>query len=258
MRKQIVAGNWKMNMLKENAKGLVGAVKKQIPQSIFTDVDVVLVPPYTVIHEVRNCISGTSFAVGAQDVFYEEHGAYTGEIAPPMLVDAGCTYVIIGHSERRQYFAETDETVNRKVKASLACGLNVIVCVGETLEEREGGKTFLRVETQLTGGFQEIDAQSFSNIIIAYEPIWAIGTGRTATPEAANEVHAFIRGFLTRKYGVQIAKSTRIQYGGSVKPENALELFSQPDIDGGLIGGASLKAESFVSIVEAAAKATKI
>ena len=257
MRKMIVAGNWKMNMLQDDARKLVNKVKNKISDYVFSLVDIVFIPPFTAFRSVYECIFDTQFGMGGQDVYYENSGAYTGEISPPMLMDAGCEYVIVGHSERRKYFGETDVMVNKKIKASLENGLKVIVCLGETLEERESGNTFTCVESQLKNGFCEIEGNCFKNIIIAYEPVWAIGTGRTATPETANEVHMFIRQLISEKYGDDIANFLRIQYGGSVKPENALDLFLQPHIDGGLIGGASLKVDAFVSIIQAAVNAAK-
>ena len=221
------------------------------------NVDMIVCPPYLAIPAVQAVLKETPIRVGAQNLFWENEGAYTGEISAPMLVDAGCTYVIIGHSERRQYFHETDETINRKIKKALEFRLKPIFCIGETLEQREAGQTFTVLKNQLDGGLQDIAASAMQNIIIAYEPVWAIGTGRNATPEQAQEAHQFIRSTLAEKFGRPIADELRIQYGGSVKPENAEALLSQPDVDGALVGGASLKADSFAKIIEAAEHLSK-
>ncbi len=249
MRKIIVAGNWKMNKLVSDAEELAVGIKKALEG--FSGVDVVLCPPFTALKTVSDAVKGSQVKVGAQNMYWEKSGAYTGEISPDMLCDLGCEYVILGHSERRAYFGETDETVNKKLKAALAAGLKPIVCVGETLEQRDAGDMRNVVETQVRGSLAGLSADEFGKTIVAYEPVWAIGTGRTATPDQAQEVHAIIRSLIKEMANDDVAEAFRIQYGGSVKPANAKELFSQPDIDGGLIGGASLKPDSFVDIVKA-------
>lgn len=251
MRKKIVAGNWKMNKTAHEAKALTADIRTQLGD--FTAVDCVLCPPFTSLWVVADGIRGSQVALGAQNVHWEKSGAYTGEIAADMLIEKGCAYVIVGHSERRQYFGETDETVNRRARAALATGLKPIVCVGETLAERDAGDTFKVIERQIARGLDGITGAEWDSVVIAYEPVWAIGTGRTATAAQAQEVHAAIRKQLGSIAGADVAAKVRIQYGGSMKPENAKELMSQPDIDGGLIGGAALKADSFVAIVRAGA-----
>lgn len=214
------------------------------------DVEVVLCPVYTALETVRRVVEGSSVKLGAQDMFWEESGAFTGEVSASLLKDAGCSLVIIGHSERRQYFHETNETVNRKVKAALAEDLIPIMCVGETLPEREAGKVEAVVSDHLLYGLAGLSSEEISKIIIAYEPVWAIGTGKTATPEQAQEVHQLIRKLLAKVSGPGTAEKVRIQYGGSVKPDNIKVLMAQPDIDGALVGGASLKVETFVPLVK--------
>lgn len=253
MRKKIIAGNWKMNKTGGEGETLAAAVKREL--SAETKVDVVLCPPFTAISAVSQTVSGSQIAVGAQNMHWESEGAYTGEISAAMLRDLYCRYVILGHSERRQYFGETDESVNKKTHAALAAGLKPIVCVGETLEEREADQIESVITTQINGGLAGLTSAQLKNVIIAYEPVWAIGTGKTATPEQAQDVHAMIRGLLTKLSDKSTADSVRIQYGGSMKPGNAAELLSKPDIDGGLIGGAALDAQSFIEIVKAAADA---
>jgi triosephosphate isomerase (TIM) len=250
MRRPIVAGNWKMNKTATEAVALVDACKGEL--SGIQGVDIVLCPPFTALHAVGKAIGGTRVDLGAQNMHGEKSGAFTGEVSADMLRDLGCHYVILGHSERRQYFKETDEMVNKKAKAALAAGLRPIVCVGELLEQREAGKTESVVETQVRGSLAGLSASDMLSTVIAYEPVWAIGTGKTATPAQAQEVHAFIRKALKAMLDEHVAQSVRIQYGGSVKASNAKELFHQPDIDGGLIGGASLEARSFVDIVKGA------
>ena len=213
------------------------------------DVDVVVAPPYTALHAVGKALEGTGIGLSAQNVHHEPKGAFTGEVSVAMLKDAGCGYVIIGHSERRQYFGETDGSVNKKFAAALAAGLTPIVCVGETLEERERGDAFKVIERQLAGGFDQAGPKQMETAVIAYEPVWAIGTGKTASPAQAQEVHAFIRGWLTKTHGEGIAQAVRIQYGGSVKPDNVAELMGMEDIDGALVGGAALTADSFSKLV---------
>lgn len=250
MRVPIVAANWKMNKTVGEAIALADGVREGTESA--GGVEIVLCPPFTALGIVGGRIEGSPIGLGAQNVHWEPSGAYTGEISLPMLADLGCRYVILGHSERRALFGETDENVNRKTRAALDTGMTPIVCVGETLGQRESGHTDEVVAGQIAkslAGFDDL----FDRIVIAYEPVWAIGTGRTATPEQAQEVHALIRRLLTDRAGAERAETVRIQYGGSVKPGNAAELFGQPDVDGGLIGGAALDADSFSAIVLAAA-----
>lgn len=237
-----------MNTVVEDAKTLVQDLKARVRD--VANVEIVVCPPFISLTTVRDVIEGSNIALGAQNVYWEKSGAFTGKISPSMLKSAGCTYVIIGHSERRAYFHETDETVNKKIFAALAEGLKPIVCVGETLKERESEKTFDVVKRQVNEGLTNLSPEQMKTVVIAYEPVWAIGTGKTATPEQAQEVHAFIRKLLVEMFGEQTAEATRLQYGGSVKPENASELMAQIDIDGALVGGASLKADSFEKIVK--------
>ena len=248
-RRPIIAANWKMNLLKEEAEALVKGLLDGLDGS--EQMDVVVAPAFPYLSEVAGMISGSAIELAAQNLHWEGFGAYTGEVCAPMLKDVGCRYVIIGHSERRQYFHETDETVNKRLKACLAGGLVPIFCVGETLDERKGGRMESVVERQVRDGLAGISADDFAGMVIAYEPVWAIGTGETATPEQAQAVHAHIRGLLKTLYGDSLAVGTRIQYGGSVKPANAAELMGQADIDGALVGGAALKAADFVGIVRA-------
>jgi triosephosphate isomerase (TIM) len=249
MRKKIVAGNWKMNKTAHDAKALVAEIRAALGD--FDAVECVLCPPFTSLWVVNEGIQGSPIALGAQNVHWEASGAYTGEISADMLKEKGCRYVIVGHSERRQYFGETDETVNRRARAALAAGLLPIVCVGETLAEREAGETFKVIERQIAAGLKDWTGAEWDRLVIAYEPVWAIGTGRTATADQAQEVHAAIRAQLVQLAGAEAAERVRIQYGGSMKPDNAKELMSRKDIDGGLIGGAALQAASFVAIVRA-------
>lgn len=239
----MLAANWKMNKTVPEAREFVKAFALAVKD--ITDAEIVIAPPFTSLMAVGEAIKGTNIRLSAQNVFYEEKGAYTGEISPAMLKDVGCEYVIIGHSERRQYFHETDDTVNRKIKASMNNGLNVIFCIGETLQEREKGSTFDVLKTQITNGLKETASK---NLVVAYEPVWAIGTGRTATPAQAQEAHKFIREELRKLFG-ENADSIRILYGGSVTPENIDSLMACPDLDGGLVGGASLKSDSFEKLV---------
>ncbi len=226
---------------------LVMALKKNL--SGVNHCEIAVCPPFTALSSVYEIIRGTNIFLGAQDTFWEKKGAYTGEISPEMLLDVGCKYVIIGHSERRQYFHETDETVNKKILSAFNSSLIPIVCVGETLQERESNITFQVIERQIRNGLANIPAQKTENLVIAYEPVWAIGTGKTATPQQAEEVHAYIRELYSNMYGSKSAQSIRILYGGSIKPENISELMEQENIDGGLVGGASLDADSFTKIV---------
>jgi len=246
-RLPFIAGNWKMNKTVGEALDLVRELKNAV--SGVTGVEVAVAPPFTALHAVHKELEGSSIGLAAQNLYWEEKGAFTGEISPLMLKELGCQYVIIGHSERRQFFGETDETVNRRIRAALAQRLRVIFCVGETLREREEGKTFSLIERQLEGGLKGLDGQKMGEMVIAYEPVWAIGTGKTATPEQAQEVHRFIRDKIQRLYSREVSENIRIQYGGSVTPENVRSLMNQPDVDGALVGGASLKAESFSKVV---------
>jgi len=248
MRIPVIAGNWKMFNTVGEALALVRDLKAQVADA--QGVQIVVAPVFTAIHAVADELKGSSIAVSSQDVYWEETGAFTGEVAPLMLKDAGCTYAIIGHSERRQYFGETDETVNKKVKAALKAGLIPIMCVGELLDEREAEKTMKVVEKQVKGGFAGLPSDDIAKTIIAYEPVWAIGTGKTATPAQAEEVHKAIRTLIAALAGTQVAVGLRILYGGSVKADNIDVLMGQEDIDGALVGGASLKADSFARIVK--------
>ncbi len=249
MRKRIIAGNWKMNKTVTEAAELARAVVGQMTAA--TETEVVLCPPFTDLTAVAAAIAGTPVKLGGQNLHWEEKGAFTGEISAAMLISAGCTYVIIGHSERRQYFGETDETVNLKVKAALKAGLIPILCVGETLAERQSDETAVVVERQVRAALDGLSDAQVAGLVIAYEPVWAIGTGVVATTAQAQEVHALIRTLVGKLYNVQVAAALRIQYGGSMKPDNAGQLLAQEDIDGGLIGGASLDARSFLDIVYA-------
>jgi triosephosphate isomerase len=246
-RKPIIAGNWKMNKTTLEAGDLAASLIPLVSSA--KDREIVLGPPFTSLEAVSETIRGTNITLAAQNMHWEDKGAFTGEISAEMLLDLGCKYVIIGHSERRQYFGETDETVNRKVKQALRKGLLPIMCVGETLAEREAGKLSDIIKGQVTGGLKDIGADDMKKVVIAYEPVWAIGTGKTATPEQANEVHTLIRQTVKSLYNEEIAESLRIQYGGSVTPENVSVLMAMPDIDGALVGGASLKPESFAALV---------
>lgn len=246
MRRKVIAGNWKMNMLPNEA---IVFIEELTPLVKNTENEVILCVPYTDLFYALNFAQNTNIKIGAQNMHWEEKGAYTGEVAPNMLKAIGVEYVIIGHSERRQYFNETDETVNKKLKAAFANELKPIVCVGETLEERESGKTTEIITTQTRLALEGLNDEQVKNTIIAYEPIWAIGTGKTATAEDANNSIGDIRKEIEKKYGKDVAECVIIQYGGSVKSSNAKELFTMSDIDGGLVGGASLKAEEFSKIV---------
>ena len=250
MRKKIIAGNWKMNIKPSETAALVKAVAEATKD--FGGVDIVCCTPAIDIPAAVAAAEGTQVEVGAENAHWEASGAFTGEISTPMLIDAGAKYVIIGHSERRQYFGETDETVNKRTRAVIAAGLTAIVCVGETLEEREAGKLNEVIERQMNVGLKDVSAADCAKLVIAYEPVWAIGTGKTATPDQAQEVHALIREILAKLVGAETAETVRIQYGGSMKPSNAAELLAKKDIDGGLIGGAALKAADFAGIVAAA------
>ncbi len=248
-RKKFVAGNWKMHKTVAEGVALVRELRDLVGG--IEGVRVAVAPPFTAVHAVAQLLTGSRIEVAGQNVHWEAQGAFTGEVSCGMLAEAGATCVIIGHSERRQFFGETDATVNKRTKAALAAKLTPIVCVGELLEEREAGRTMDVVGRQVRGGLAGLSAAELEQVVIAYEPVWAIGTGKTATTAQAQEVHAAIRAIL-RELGGDVADRMPIQYGGSVKPENAAELMSQPDVDGALVGGASLKADSFAAIVEAA------
>jgi triosephosphate isomerase len=247
MRVPVIAGNWKMYKTAGEAAAFARAFLSLVSDA--RGVEIVLAPPFPAIAAVADLVRGSRVSVSSQNVHFAEEGAYTGEVSPRMVKDAGASHCIIAHSERRQYYAETDESANRKVRAVLAAGLTPIFCLGETLAQREAGKTFDVVGTQLLEGLKDIPAAEGPKVVVAYEPVWAIGTGRTATPEQAQEVHAFLRGRLKGIWGAA-SDSVRILYGGSVKPDNIATLMSKEDIDGALVGGASLAAESFASIVK--------
>ena len=252
MRKKIIAGNWKMNVKPSETAALVKGVVEATKD--FANVEIVCcTPAIDVPAAVAAALALALAGVREENCHWKESGAYTGEISTGMILDAGAKYVIIGHSERRQYFGETDETVNLRARAAIAAGLTAIVCVGETLEEREAGKLVEVIERQMNVGLKDVTAADCAKLVIAYEPVWAIGTGKTATPDQAQDVHALIRATLAKLVGAETAETVRIQYGGSMKPGNAAELLAKPDIDGGLIGGAALKAADFAGIVAAAA-----
>ncbi len=254
-RKPMIAGNWKLNKTIREAIELVTLLKRQMGN--LQHVDVVVCPPYSALSNVAEILAEESdIQLGAQDLYWEEKGAFTGEVSGSMIKEAGANFVIVGHSERRQFFHETNETVNKKTKAALKNNLTPIVCIGETLAEREAGKTFQVIEAQFKGAFSNFSREEIKKIIIAYEPVWAIGTGKVATPQQAEEVHAFIRKELTKAFGEDAASVLRILYGGSVKPDNISSLMSEADIDGALVGGASLEASQFSDIVKHAAIAT--
>jgi triosephosphate isomerase len=243
MRLPLIAANWKMNKTTAETREFITEFLPMVEG--VTDVEIVIAPSFTSLSIAAELLKGSNVKLAAQDMFWEEQGAYTGEVSPLMLKDVGCSYVIIGHSERRQYFNETDETVNRKIRAAQKAGLSVIFCIGETLQEREGGKTFQVLKRQIAEGLKDLSARG---LVIAYEPVWAIGTGRTATPEQAEEAHSFIRKELETLFGNEV-EQIRILYGGSVKPDNITSLMAQPNVDGALVGGASLKPDSFSKIV---------
>lgn len=247
-RKPILAGNWKLHNNRADAAALARALVEKAGS--VTDVEVVVCPVFTSLDAVIEAVKGSNIKVGAQNCHFEEKGAFTGEISPGMLKEVGVEYVIIGHSERRQYFNETDESINKKAKALYAQGLKPIICVGELLEERESGQTAAVITRQVKACLADLSADNMANTVIAYEPVWAIGTGKTASKEQAQEVHELIRGLLKEQFGEETAQGVRIQYGGSVKPDNIAELMNQPDIDGALVGGAALDADSFAAIVK--------
>ncbi len=252
--KPFVAGNWKMNLTAGQARALASAVSAAGPD--IASAEVVLVPPFTLLSEVRPVIGSGPVKLGAQNCHWEEKGAFTGEVSAPMLIEAGCRYVIIGHSERRQFFGETDLSVNRKLKSALKHGLTPIFCLGETLDERRSGRTEERILSQLQGGLDGLEEEALGRIVTAYEPVWAIGTGLTATPDQAEAVHALIRDWFSKKLAKR-AMSAIILYGGSVKPDNAFSLYGEKNIDGFLVGGASLEAGSFLGIIKEAIKADR-
>lgn len=242
-----IAGNWKMyktcSQAVETADELVSLVKDK------RDVEIMIAPPFTALFPVSEVISKSSIFLGAQDIFWENEGAYTGEISSSMLISAGCSHVIVGHSERREFFCETDETVNKKIKAAIKNGLAPVFCIGESEKERELNKTFSVLDKQLTKGLKGLLKEDLEKLVVAYEPIWAIGTGKTATTSQAQEVHFFLRSCIEKKFGKSFSESVRILYGGSVKPDNISSLMSMPDIDGALVGGASLSSDSFSKII---------
>ena len=250
MRTPIIAGNWKMNMTITEALDLVKGIHFGLPQP--GNVDVIVAPPFTAIERVSDFLKNSYITVAAQNMHFEESGAFTGEVSSRFIKEAGADYVIIGHSERRQYNSETDETVNKKIKSAFGHDLLPIICVGETLDERESNQIDAVIERQVRDGLSGITAEEAEKTVVAYEPVWAIGTGKTATPEEAEVVHLKIREILTDMFGTEVAKKMRILYGGSMKPSNCKELLNQPNIDGGLIGGASLKPEDFIELIKKA------
>ena len=249
MRRPFIAGNWKMNLSRAEAVALAQGIVEQLEA---TDVEVAVAPPSVYLHAVGQVTQGSAVGLSAQNMYHEACGAFTGETSASMLLDLGCKYVILGHSERRHILGETDEDVNRKALAALAAGLVPIICVGETLQQREAGKTQSVVKQQCEGSLAGLSNEQMIGVVIAYEPVWAIGTGKVATPDQAEEGHADLRRLLETRYNSDVAAAVRIQYGGSVKPENASELLGQPNIDGALVGGASLKVDSFLGIIAAA------
>lgn len=246
MRKPIIAGNWKMNLSINDAVKFIEEVKNEVSN---TDVEPVICAPFTFLKDLKQSVKGTNIKIGAQNMHFEDSGAFTGEISAPMLKELDIDYCVIGHSERRQYFAETDETINKKLKQSFKYDIIPILCVGETLEERESGKTNDIVKSQVVADIKGLDKDLVSKLVIAYEPIWAIGTGKTATSEQANEVISYIREVVKELYNDEVSENVRIQYGGSVKPDNVEEIMNQSDIDGALVGGASLKPSDFIKLV---------
>ncbi len=247
MRRPYIAGNWKMNMTIGQAEQLAKALVDGVPSN--TGVEVAVIPPFLAIPSVARVIEGSSVHLGAQDVYFEKSGAFTGEISAGMLADAGCRFALVGHSERRHVLMESDEIIRKKLEALLEQGLDVILCVGELIEEREANETEKRLNIQIRAGLEGLASDQMKNVTIAYEPVWAIGTGKVATTAQAQDAHKFIRNLLAEIFDRDVADAVRIQYGGSVKPDNAAELMAQPDVDGALIGGAALKAESFLGII---------
>ncbi|TSA20231.1 triose-phosphate isomerase [bacterium] len=253
MRTKTIAGNWKMNKDFPQTEELIGGLKKALSFDL-KGVKVIICPPFTSLELAHRLIRGSPMELGAQNMYHEDDGAFTGEVSPTMLTTVGCKYVILGHSERRQYFHESDAFINKKVKKAIAAGLTPIVCFGETLDQRETNITAQVVTAQVRGVLQDIAAENVERLILAYEPVWAIGTGRNATPQQAEDVHILVRKLLGEMYTASTAERVIIQYGGSVKPENAAELLWQPNVDGALVGGACLKADSFAGIIKAAAR----
>lgn len=250
-----IAGNWKLhNTIPEAVKLAMDISAASLDPA---KAEIVLIPPYTALFELNKILSHTQIYIGAQNIFWEDSGAHTGEVSAPLLKDAGCTCVLIGHSERRQFFSETNHTVNKKIKAALKHNLSPILCFGESLEERQNNNTIKKIETQLQEGLEELSKEEIKKVIFAYEPVWAIGTGLTATPAQAQEIHSFIRNKLVENYGNETASCAIILYGGSVKPDNAFSIIKEKDINGALIGGASLEAESFIEITKEAIRAYK-
>lgn len=256
MRRLFVAGNWKMNTTLAAGRTLAASIAEEVAKTA-PDVDVMICPPFPYLLPVGQALANTPVTLGAQNAHFEKPGAFTGETSLEMLVDVGCRGVILGHSERRQFFHETDDVINRKIHAAWQQGLDVVFCIGESLAERESGQMEAVLTKQLHEGLSGVQASQLAKLVIAYEPVWAIGTGKTASPQQAEEAHAFIRRWLTTRFDEQSAQKIRIQYGGSVKADNARELLSQPNVDGALVGGASLKSDQFLGIVQAAAELTK-
>ena len=252
MRRSFIAGNWKMNMSRSTGVALAEGLAKAA-ESI-SNVEIAVCPPFCYLESIGKAVTGSKVALGAQNMYFEKEGAYTGEVSAAMLVDLGCKYVILGHSERRHILGESDALINKKVHAALAAGLIPIVCVGELLSEREAGKTIEVIQTQFDGSLAGLSAEQLAKIVIAYEPVWAIGTGKVATTQQAEEVHLALRKIMTSRYNEATAEAVVIQYGGSVKPDNAADLLNQPNIDGALVGGASLKADQFLGIIAGAKK----
>jgi len=248
-RRPLIAGNWKMNLDIKGSTALIRGLLDRLPKP-FEGPEIMVAPPYTALGAAREALAGGPMALGAQNVFWEEKGAFTGEVSPLQLKDAGCTHVILGHSERRQHFHETDETVNKKLRAALKAGLSPVVCVGETLAERESQRTYRVLETQASGALKGFSHAELAPLVIAYEPVWAIGTGKTATPAQAQDAHVFLRRTVANICGEPFAERLRILYGGSVTADNVDSLMAQPDVDGALVGGASLKTDSFLRIIQ--------
>lgn len=249
VRTPFIAGNWKMNLLVADATALAEELKPLVAQC--AGVEIAVCPAYTALYAVGKALAGSNIQLGAQDAYVKESGAYTGEISPQMLLDVGCDWTIIGHSERRHILGESDAFLNEKLRFALDSGLKVMFCIGELLDERKGGAMNDVLERQLTRGLDGLDAEALDNVVVAYEPVWAIGTGETATPDQAEEAHVFVRSVVAARFGQAAADMLRIQYGGSVKPENAAELIARENVDGFLVGGAALKSDSFADIVKA-------
>ncbi|MGD9643489.1 MAG: triose-phosphate isomerase [Elusimicrobiales bacterium] len=246
-RVPMIAGNWKMHLTSKEAADLAAAMKKGLDPDLKHEV--LLAPTFTNLHAVKAAIAGSPILLASQDVAWEEKGAFTGAVSPAQIIDAGCTHALIGHSERRKIFLETDEVINKKMKAAIKANIVPVLCIGETLEERESQRTYRVLETQLAGAFAGITPAEAARVVIAYEPVWAIGTGKTATPDQAQDAHVFVRKQMERIYGRDYAEAVRVLYGGSVKADNVDELMAQPDIDGALVGGESLKADKFLRVI---------